>query len=106
MIAMMISLLTPSKAQQRLAANLQARRVTLGLTQAGLSSRSGVALGTLRKFERTGAASIEALLKLTAVLGGLEALVAATAPEPATFGSIDEVLKARDAPKRKYGWRS
>jgi transcriptional regulator with XRE-family HTH domain len=102
----MISLLTPAKAQQQLAANLQARRVALGLTQAGLSIRSGVALGTLRKFERTGAASMEALLKLMAVLGGLEALVAATAPEPAAFTSIDEVLRADAAPKRKYGWRS
>lgn len=89
-----------------MAEHLQARRVAQGLTQAGLSTRSGVALGTLRKFERTGAASIETLLKLMTILGGLESLVAATAPEAPGFNSIDEVLKAEAAPKRKYGWRS
>jgi len=102
----MISLLSTTKAQEQLARNLQARRLAMGLTQAGLATRSGVALGTLRKFERTGAASVETLLKLLMIVGGLEQVIAASAPEANTFSSIDEVLQAEDKPKRKHGWRS
>lgn len=102
----MISLLMPSKAQQSLARNVRARRLAMGLTQAGLSARANVALGTLRKFERTGAASIEVLCKLLMVVGGLDELVEASAPTSTEFSSIDEVLDADEKPGRKYGWRS
>lgn len=105
-VAIMISLLTPAKAQLQLAENLRERRLAMGLTQAGLSSRSGVALATLRKFERTGAASIETLLKLLSVVGGLEELIKATTPIESEFSSIDEVIKADAKPKRKIGWRA
>lgn len=105
-IDIMISLLTSAKAQLLLAKNLRERRLTIGLTQAGLAARSGVALATLRKFERTGAASIETLLKLLAVVGGLEEMIKATTPIESEFSSIDEVIKADAKPKRKIGWRS
>lgn len=105
-VAIMISLLTPAKAQLQLAENLRERRLAMGLTQAGLAARSGVALATLRKFERTGAASIETLLKLLAVVGGLEETIKATTPIEIEFSSIDEVIKADAKPKRKIGWRS
>lgn len=105
-VAIMISLLTPAKAQLQLAENLRERRLAMGLTQAGLAARSGVALATLRKFERTGAASIETLLKLLAVVGGLEEVIKATTPIESEFSSIDEVIKADTKPKRKIGWRS
>lgn len=102
----MVSFLTPTKAQEALAFNLRARRLAMGLTQAGLSSRSGVALGTLRKFEQTGAASIEVLCKLLLVVGGLEDVVDASAPEQSEFATIDDVLKPEGKPQRKHGWRS
>lgn len=102
----MISLLTPARAQLKLAENLRERRLDMGLTQAGLAARSGVALATLRKFERTGAASIATMLKLLAVVGGLEEVIQATAPVERDFNSIDEVIKADARPRRKIGWRS
>lgn len=102
----MISLLTPTKAQTQLAQNLRERRLRMGLTQTGLSERSGVALATLRKFERTGMASIEALFKLMLVVGGLDEVLAASAPEGTEFTSIEDVLKANATPKRKRGWRA
>ncbi len=105
-IDIMISILTPTKAQTHLAGNLRKRRLAMGLTQAGLAARSGVALATLRKFERTGAASIETLLKLLAVVGGLEEVIKATTPIETEFSSIDEVIKADAKPKRKIGWRT
>ncbi len=102
----MIALLTPAKAQEALARNLRQRRLAMGLTQAGLATRSGVALGTLRKFERTGSGSIELLIKLLSIVGGLERLIEASAPDQAKFTSIDEVLEADRKPARKHGWRS
>ncbi len=105
-MAIMIALMTTAKAQEQLASNVQARRLAIGLTQAGLASRSGVTLGTLRKFERTGAASIETLFKLLMVVGGLERMIEASAPEQNEFTSIDEVLEADRKPPRKHGWRT
>ncbi len=102
----MISILTPTKAQKALAKNLRARRLAMGLTQAGLSSRSGVALGTLRKFERTGAASVEVLCKLLIIVGGLDEVIQASGPSKSEFSSIEDVLEANAKPERKHGWRS
>lgn len=102
----MIVVLTSGKAQTQLAHNVRERRLAMGLTQAGLAARSGVALGTLRKFEQTGAASIDALIKLLMVVGGLEQVIEASAPDSSAFSSIDDVLDAKNAPKRKHGWRS
>jgi len=101
----MILFITASKAQQKLAENLRERRLAMNLTQKGLAERSGVALPTLRKFEQKGAISLESLLKLLMVLGGLEELVKATKPAQAAFASIDEVLRANDKPTRKRGRR-
>ena len=102
----MISLITPSKAQGALAKNVRARRVAMGLTQAGLSKRSGVALASLRKFEQTGMISLEALCKLMTVVGGLERVVEASKPEQTDFSSIDEVLAQESKPARQRGYRS
>ena len=102
----MITLITPNNAQKTLAKNLRARRLAMGLTQAGLSERSGVALATLRKFERTGAISVESLCKLMMIVGGLEQLVEASAPEKNEFNSIDEVLASNKTQPRQRGYRS
>ncbi|HAC01404.1 MAG TPA: transcriptional regulator [Brevundimonas sp.] len=102
----MISLLTPPRAKEMLAQNLKQRRLELGLTQAGLAARAGVALGTLRKFEQTGAGSTETLIRVLGVVGGLDAVIKATEPDTPAFASIDEVLKPQAASRRKHGWRS
>lgn len=101
----MVSLISLSKAQSLLATHARDRRLQMGLTQEGLAERSGVALPTLRKFERTGLISLESYLKLQMVLGALEALVEAAAGPKETFASIDDVLTADAKPTRKRGWR-
>ena len=60
----MIAIMTPTKAKKKLAENMRERRLAISLTQAGLSKRSGVALATLRKFEQSGAVSVDSLFKL------------------------------------------
>jgi transcriptional regulator with XRE-family HTH domain len=101
----MVSLITTAKAQKKLAEHARARRLQMELTQEGLAERSGVALPTLRKFERTGALSLESFLKLHMVLGGLEDIVKATQVKDTLFSSIDDVLEESDSPTRKRGKR-
>jgi len=101
----MVSLTTPAKAQKKLAEQARARRLQMELTQEGLAERSGVALPTLRKFERTGVLSLESFLKLHMVLGGLEDILKATQIKQESFSSIDEVLKSDNVPIRKRGTR-
>jgi transcriptional regulator with XRE-family HTH domain len=96
----MLSIITPSKAQQKLATHVRQRRLDMELTQEGLAERAGVPLPTLRKFEQKGVLSLEAFLKLHMVLGGLDDIIKATAPSPKQFTSIDEVLEASTTRKR------
>jgi transcriptional regulator with XRE-family HTH domain len=102
----MVLLITPSIAQRKLADHLRARRLALEWTQKELALRSGVPLPTLRKFEQKGIVSLESFLKLTMVLGGLEQIVEAIAPESTPFTSIEEVLKEPENPPRKRGRRA
>ena len=102
----MVLLITPTKAQEKLVENIRARRLQLGLTQEGLSERSGVPLSTLRKFEQKGLISLESFLKILMVLGGLEEILKATQIKGTTFSSIDEVLEADNFVTRKRGHRN
>ena len=56
----------------QIAERLKKRRLGKNLTQQGLARRSGVSLGTLKRFERTGEIAISKLLALAVVLDGIE----------------------------------
>ena len=68
------------------------RRKALGYTQLELSSRSGVSLGSLKRFENSGQISLESLLKLALVLECLGDFSAVCEERVEEFGSMDEVL--------------
>ena len=51
------------------------------MSQSELSNRSGVSLGSLKRFERTGNISLLSLLKLTHVLGRLDDFESVLLPE-------------------------
>jgi transcriptional regulator with XRE-family HTH domain len=59
---------TPMDVMQEIKTRFKVRRKQLGLTQTDLAARSGVSLGSLKRFERTGQISLESLLKLGLVL--------------------------------------
>lgn len=101
----MVLLTTSSKAQKRIAQNMRGLRLKKGLTQEGLSKRSGVSLSSLRKFEQKGVLSLESFLKLAMTLGCIEELIKATQPLENNFTSIDDVLKNKVDKKPKRGWR-
>jgi transcriptional regulator with XRE-family HTH domain len=63
---------TPSDVLQTLAKRHQVLRKKIGYSQQELADRSGVSLGSIKRFERTGLISLESLLKLAHVLNRLE----------------------------------
>ncbi len=101
----MVSLITSIKAQKKIAQNMRALRLEKGLTQEGLSKRSGVSISSLRKFEQKGVLSLESFFKLAMVLGCVEKLIQATKPLENNFSSIDDVLNNKKDKKPKRGWR-
>lgn len=88
----------PSEALEKTAASLRQHRIRQNLTQEDLAHKSGVALATLRKFERTGLIALEAFFKLAATLGQLETILAAIEPKE-EYASLDDVI--RDNKKKK-----
>lgn len=62
---------TPQEILLEIAKQAKERRLELNISQEGLARRSGISLGSLKRFERTGQISLESLLKLALVLGVL-----------------------------------
>jgi len=70
---------TPYETGLKIAQRHRALRKRLNLSQQEMAERSGVSLGSLKRFERSGKVSLESLLKLVHLLGRL--------------GDFDNVLK-------------
>lgn len=69
---MMYSLeLTPLEVSRALAERHRTLRKQLKMSQEEMAERSGVSLGTLKRFENTGKISLDSLLKLMHLLGRL-----------------------------------
>ncbi len=82
----------PIDIMQELQVKFKERRRTLGYTQKELSTRSGVSLGSLKRFESSGQISLESLLKLALVLECLGDFSSLCEKEEERFGSMDEVV--------------
>jgi transcriptional regulator with XRE-family HTH domain len=83
---------SPGDICRAIADRARAARLAANLSQAGLAQRSGVSLGTLKRFERSGAASLEVVARIAMALRlepGFEKLF-----QPARFTSLDEVIAA------------
>ncbi len=61
----------PSDVLEEIAQRHKALRKQAGFTQSQLALRSGVSLGSLKRFETTGQISLESLLKLAEILDRL-----------------------------------
>lgn len=64
--------LTPLEVSKALAERHKLLRKKLRLSQKEIAERSGVSLGSLKRFENTGKISLEALLKLAHLIGRLK----------------------------------
>lgn len=100
---MALTLKSPADVQSEVRDRFKARRLALDLTQAGLAKRSGVALGSLKRFETTGLIAFDSLLKLALVLECLQDFDHVAAPNDARTlanRSLDDVL-AEAKPRKK-----
>ena len=88
----------PEDIAAELAARLKSRRLAQNLTLEGLARRSGVPLGTLKKFERTGQIALVSFIRLVVVLKDEAALEKLLLEQ--RFESLDEVLGSGKKPKR------
>ena len=81
---------TPDVIQAELAERIRARRKELRYSQAELARRSGVSLGSLKRFERTHEISLASLVKLSVALDCREDFDALFAQK--RYDSIAEVI--------------
>lgn len=64
----MLDRLTPAQRCLQVAERAKTRRKRMGLTQRQLASKSGVSLGSLRRFEQTGEISFHSLVRISVAL--------------------------------------
>ena len=64
--------ISPTELSRSIADKLRERRLSLGWKQSTLAERSGVSLGSLRRFESQGLISLSSLLSLAMALGHLD----------------------------------
>lgn len=81
----------------------KARRLAMNLTQNGLATRSGVGLGSLKRFEQTGLIAFDSMLSIALVLDCLRDFdkVCIEDAQALSSKSLDQVLAA--AKSRKKG---
>ena len=96
-----INLSTPASMIQTLKDKFKERRLSLDLTQEGLATKSGVSLGSLKRFESSGQIALESLLKLALVLECLDDFNTIADQKELQVNSIDELLKTTSASKTK-----
>lgn len=95
------ALITPEKVALDLAARLKELRLGRGWKRSTLAERSGVSLGSLRRFEEKGEASLDNLLKLVFALGRLDDFERLLEPPIAT--TMAELEAQHTAPRRRRG---
>jgi transcriptional regulator with XRE-family HTH domain len=90
-----LELHTASEVQSGIAARFKAHRLKQNLTQNELAARSGVPLGTLKRFEQAGQIALETLLRLAQTLQLLGEFEQIAAGQPQEVGamSLDDLLK-------------
>ncbi len=83
-----ISLKTPLEVMHDLGFKCKALRLEANLTQSGLASRSGVSLGSIKRFENSGEISLKSLLNIALVLRRL--------------GDFDNIFSVPDVPSTLF----
>jgi len=85
---------TPDDVRREIADRFKARRLSRALTQRELAARSGMSLGSLKRFETTGHIALDSLLRLALVLQCLEDFGRVCTGSSELEGrTLDELLK-------------
>ena len=81
-----------------IAKKAKSTRLKMRLTQKGLSKRSGVSLGSIKRFEYTGKISLDSLLKIATVLDACDGFDNLFKPKTnVSYNSLDEVLADKNS---------
>jgi len=92
---------TPQDVMSELKNKFKERRLSIGYTQEALANRSGVSLGSLKRFEGSGQISLESLLKIALVLECLDDFLTIANPIEEQPRSIEELIEEKKrTPKR------
>ncbi len=94
----------PEILAQGIALRMRERRLELNLTQQGLASKSGVTLGSLKRFENNYEISLKHLLMIAVVMDATEDFEKLFGARQ--YESIDEMLNADKTKKRERGKRN
>lgn len=95
-----IVLKSPKEIQLDLASKIRQVRLSENLSQEGLSVRSGVSLGSIKRFERTGEISLGSLISIAVALGLSRDFEALFAHDEFAEGSL---FAAKETKKRQRG---
>ncbi|MEI8078646.1 MAG: helix-turn-helix domain-containing protein [bacterium] len=93
----------PEACAGRLGAKAKALRLAAGWKRTTLAERAGVSAASLKRFEQTGLASLELVLRVALSLGRLAEFDGLLEPSPAR--SIDELEQRLARPLPKLGVR-
>lgn len=91
---MFLQLKYPEEIAKDIAKAEKQKRKKRKLTQSELSQRSGVSLGSLKRFEQTGEISFVSLLKIAMVLDETESFISLF--QSKEYSSIQEVIDERN----------
>ena len=95
-----INISTPKSIMQNLKDKFKQKRLSLNLTQEGLSNKSGVSLGSIKRFETSGEISFESLLKVALVLNCLDDFKNIANKKDEQYETMDDLLKIKPLKKR------
>lgn len=94
---------TSNSVMQHIKESFKEKRLSFDLSQEGLSKKSGVSLGSLKRFETTGQISLESLLKLSVILDCLDDFLNIANKKEENINSIDEILNKEQNKTKKRG---
>ena len=88
---------TPGEIQLDMAEKIRSIRKRKGLSQEKLAKKSGVSLGSLKRFESSGEISLRSLIKISIALGIDDELIHIFENVP--FSSIEEIIRLQKMDK-------
>jgi transcriptional regulator with XRE-family HTH domain len=95
-----LTIQAPVEIALAIAERCRTRRLALGFTRSQLAERAGVSSASLKRFERTGNVSFNALIRLAVALDATEGFEQLLAKK--FYGSLEEVI---GQPARQRGRR-
>lgn len=98
-----VTLQTPQEIRRDIAARAQARRLLLNMSQKELAERSGVSLGSVKRFETTGEISLTSLLSIALALNDLEAFAGLfSTPRPENLFRAEKTTARKRAGRKRH----